>query len=567
MTLLGEPEHATPEVPGTDDETHTVLNQPPPLDGFDPVDADPALTDALARHGESAHVPALRDLGRLAGSPQSREHARLADENPPALRSHDRYGHRVDEVEFHPSWHWLMTRAVEHGLHAAPWAPDAGAGAHLRRAAGFYLWSQAEAGHSCPISMTFAAVPALRHSPELARLYEPGLRSETYDFGLRAPATKAGLLAGMSMTEKQGGSDVRANTTTAEPLADGSYRIVGHKWFTSAPMNDLFLTLARTPGGLSCLLVPRVLPDGSRNAVRLQRLKDKLGNRSNASAELEYRGALGWLVGEEGRGVRSIIEMVSMTRMDCVLGSAANARIALSEAAHHVAHRSAFGGVLSDAPLMREVVADLALESEAATALAMRLAASVDRSLRGEPSEAALLRLALPAAKYYVCKRTPTAVGEALECLGGNGYVEESGMPRMYREAPLMSIWEGSGNVTALDTLRAIARTPEAVDALVGELRTAVGADRRYDLAVERLREELATPEPARARVLAERIALTLQASLLLRSAPNAVSDAFIATRLGSGDGNNAVGGGGHTFGTAPGSADTTTLIERVTPR
>lgn len=544
-------------------ETHTVGNQPPPLDGFDPVAADPGLSEALATYGESEHLPALTELGRLAGSAEAREHGRLANEHSPVLRSHDRYGHRIDEVEFHPSWHWLMTRAVEHGLHAAPWSPEAGPGAHLRRAAGFYLWSQAEAGHGCPISMTFAAVPALRHSPDLADLLEPGLRSRTYDFGLRTPTTKSGLLAGMSMTEKQGGSDVRANTTSAEPLADGSFRLTGHKWFTSAPMNDAFLTLARTPGGLSCLLVPRVLPDGTRNGILLQRLKDKLGNTSNASAELEYDGALGWLVGEEGRGVRSIIEMVSMTRMDCVLGAAANTRIALSEATHHITHRNAFGGLLGDAPLMREVVADLALESEAATALALRLAAAVDRSRRGDNGEGALLRLLLPAAKYYVCKRTPTAVAEALECLGGNGYVEESGMPRLYREAPLMSIWEGSGNVTALDTLRAIGKTPEAAEALLAELETATGADARYDHAVRELRDELATPEPARARVVAERVALTMQASLLLRTAPSAVSDAFIGSRLASG----APGGwGGNTFGTVPG-ADTAALLDRVTPR
>ncbi|MDR7302687.1 isovaleryl-CoA dehydrogenase [Haloactinomyces albus] len=537
--------------------THQVLNQPPPLDGFDPVACDPALREALAQHGESAHLADLAQLGRHAGSAAAREHGRLANEHPPQLRSHDRYGNRIDEVEFHPSWHWLMAQAVSYGLHAAPWAPDAGAGAHVRRAAGFYLWSQAEAGHGCPISMTFAAVPALRHSPELAAHYESGLLSPSYDFGLRAPSDKAGLLAGMSMTEKQGGSDVRANTTAAEPLADGTYRITGHKWFTSAPMNDLFLTLAQTPGGPSCLAVPRVLPDGTRNEIRLQRLKDKLGNRSNASAELEYTGALGWLVGEEGRGVRSIIDMVSMTRMDCVLGSSANMRIALSEAAHHVAHRSAFGEVLGDAPLMRAVIADLALESEAATALAMRLAAAVDRSQRGESSELELLRLALPAAKFSVCKRAPTAIAEALECLGGNGYVEESGMPRLYREAPLLSIWEGSGNVTALDTLRAITKQPSTVNALFAELDGALGTDDRYDRAVRQLREELSAPQPARARTLAELIAHTLQASLLLRYAPGEVASGFTATRLDS---------GGHTFGTVPNGVDTATLVQRVTP-
>ncbi|MGH3980767.1 MAG: acyl-CoA dehydrogenase family protein, partial [Pseudonocardiaceae bacterium] len=489
---------ATRPAPGT----HEVTNQPPPLDGFDPLACDPALTGALARHGEAS---VLTDLARLAGSAQAREHARLADTHPPVLRTHDRYGHRIDEVEFHPSWHWLLTQAVEHGLHATPWGPHAGPGAHLVRAAGFYLWGQVEAGHGCPISMTYASVPALRHAPELAAVWEPGLCAPRYDPGLREPSMKDGLLAGMSLTEKQGGSDVRANTTTATPTGDGSFTLVGHKWFTSAPMNDLFLTLAQAPGGLTCFALPRVLPDGTRNAIRLQRLKDKLGNRSNASSEIEYDGALGWPVGEQGRGVPTIIEMVSMTRLDCVLGSASTTRAALSEAAHHVAHRFAFGTRLADAPPMTAVVADLACESEAATVLAMRLAAAVDAG------ERALLRLALPAAKYYVCKRTPTAVAEALECLGGNGFVEESGMPRLYREAPLNSIWEGSGNVTALDLLRGLAREESAVDVLLGEVDAAAGADGVLDAAVQQLRAELADPAPERARRLAELVTLCLQ--------------------------------------------------------
>ena len=517
--------------------TQDVTNQAPPLAGFDPLACDPAFGTALTSFGGQADIAALGPLAVEAGSAQAREHGRLANENPPTLHTHDRYGHRIDEVEFHPSWHWLMSRAVAHGLHAAPWAPDAHAGAHLRRAAGFYLWSQVEAGHGCPISMTYAAVPALRHAPDLADRFEPGLRSLTYDPGLRAPEGKAGLLAGMSMTEKQGGSDVRANTTTATPLADGSYTLVGHKWFTSAPMNDLFLTLAQAPGGLTCFLLPRVLPDGSRNALRLQRLKDKLGNKSNASSEIEYADAVGWRVGDEGRGVRTIIEMVSMTRLDCVLGSAANIRIALSEAAHHAAHRGAFGALLTDQPAMTAVLADLALESEAATTLAMRLATAVDRSQSGVDSESALLRIALPAAKFLVCKRAPMVVAEALECLGGNGYVEESGLPRLYREAPLMSIWEGSGNVTALDVLRALAREPASVDALLGELATTAGADSRLDAAVAALRAEAADPDQSRARRLAELIALNLQGSLLLRHAPSEVAEGFLASRLGASHG------------------------------
>ncbi|WP_406692700.1 acyl-CoA dehydrogenase family protein [Saccharopolyspora sp. ID03-671] len=524
--------------------THQVANQSAPLSGFDPLACDPALGSALTRYA----VGDLTPLALEAGSAEIREHGRLADENPPQLRTHDRYGNRIDEVEYHPSWHRLMERAIAHGLHAAPWAQ--GPGAHLRRAAGFYLWSQAEAGHGCPISMTYSSVPALRWSPELAAEYEPKLTAPGYEFGLRPPQEKSALLAGMSMTEKQGGSDVRANTTTAEPLADGTYRLVGHKWFTSAPMNDLFLTLAQTANGLSCFLVPRVLPDGSRNEIRLQRLKDKLGNKSNASSEIEYTGAIGHLVGEEGRGVRYIIEMVSMTRLDCVLGAAANVRIALSEAAHHVQRRSAFGARLADQPLMQQVVADLALESEAATTLAMRLAAAV------EQQEQDLLRLALPATKFFVCKRAPYVVAEALECLGGNGYVEESGMPRLYREAPLMSIWEGSGNVTALDLLRALAKQPSTRDALLAELDAATGENATYDAAVRRVRTELAEPRPERARALAESVALTLQASLLQRYAPASVSDAFIATRLGD---------PARTFGATP-IPNPKTLVDRIAP-
>jgi putative acyl-CoA dehydrogenase len=401
--------------------------------------------------------------------------------------------------------------------------------------------------------MTYAAVPALRHDPALAAAYEPGLRSTTYQFGLAEPATKAGLLAGMSMTEKQGGSDVRAGTTSATPSADGTYQLVGHKWFTSAPMNDLFLTLAQAPGGLTCFVLPRVLPDGTRNAIRLQRLKDKLGNRSNASAELEYAGATGWRLGPEGRGVATIIEMVSMTRLDCVLGSAALTRAALTEAAHHVAHRSAFGSRLADQPLMQAVVADLALESEAATALALRLAGAVDRG------ERSLLRLALPASKYLVCKRAPTVVAEALECLGGNGFVEESALPRLYREAPLNSIWEGSGNVTALDVLRAVTREPDSADAVLAEVDAAAGADTWFDRGVRELRTELRGREERRARRLAEMLALCLQGSLLLRYAPDEVSSAFVSSRF-------LPDGPWRTAGTLPAESHTAALLARVTP-
>jgi putative acyl-CoA dehydrogenase len=531
-----------------------VTNQPPPLAGFDALACDPALTDAVTREGAGDALPALAHLAALVASREGREHARLADGHPPVLRTHDRYGYRIDEVEFHPSWHWLMRTAVGSGLHGTPWLGREGSGAHVARAAGFYLMGQLESGHCCPISMTYAAVPALRHDPAIAAAYEPGLRSTTYAFGLAEPSTKAGLLAGMSMTEKQGGSDVRAGTTRALPSADGTYRLTGHKWFTSAPMNDLFLALAQAPGGLTCFVLPRVQPDGTRNGIRLMRLKEKLGNRSNASAEIEYEGALGWRLGEEGRGVATIIEMVSMTRLDCVLGSASLIRAALSEAAHHVAHRSAFGARLVEQPLMQTVIADLALESEAATALALRLAGAVDRN------ERQLLRLALPAAKYLVCKRAPAVVAEALECLGGNGFVEESGLPRLYREAPLNSIWEGSGNVTALDVLRAVTREPDSVEAVIAELDAAAGVDTWFDRAVRELRTELRSREARRARRLAELLALCVQGSLMLRYAPTDVASAFVSSRF-------LPDGPWRTQGTLPAAAATEPLVERIMPR
>jgi putative acyl-CoA dehydrogenase len=542
--------------------THEVLNQAPPLTGFSTAD-DPALLEALRRDGAGWGERKVRELGALAGSEEVQEWSRQAEEQPPRLRTHDRYGHRIDEVEFHPAWHRLMTVAVEHGLHAAPWA-EPGPGAHLVRAAQFYVWSQAEAGHGCPVSMTYAAVPALRAQPELAAAYEPLLAARTYDYGPRPPLGKAGLIAGMSMTEKQGGSDVRANTTEAVPAGDGSYLITGHKWFTSAPMSDVFLVLAQAPGGLSCFLLPRVLPDGTRNRMHLQRLKDKLGNRSNASAEIEYDGAVAWPVGEAGRGVRTIVEMVNMTRLDCVLGTAAGMRAGLRQALHHTAHRRAFGAELIDQPLMRNVLADLAVESEAATVLGMRLAAATDRAQAGDAPEAALRRLGLAVGKYWVCKRGSAHAAEALECLGGNGYVEESGMPRLYREAPLLAIWEGSGNVAALDVLRALAKEPEGLDAFLAEVDAAAGADRRLDAAIARIRAalpELAEPLRAqlRARRLAEEMALALQGSLLVRHSDPAVADAFCASRLG--------GDWGNAFGTLPDATDLGAILERARPK
>jgi putative acyl-CoA dehydrogenase len=547
-----------------------VLNQVPLLAGYDVAD-DPALLAAATREGAGWAGDSLHELGELAGARETQEHARLANEHPPVLRTHDARGHRIDEVEFHPSWHVLLGTAVSHGLHAAAWA-DPAPGAHVARAARFFVWSQAEAGHGCPVSMTYAAVPPLRHAPDLARRFGPLLTAREYDPGLRPPEGKAGLLAGMAMTEKQGGSDVRANTTRADPApaaGPGAHLLTGHKWFCSAPMSDLFLVLAQAPAGLTCFLLPRVLPDGTRNAVRLQRLKDKLGNRSNASAEVEFDAALAWQVGEAGRGVRTIFEMVSATRLDCVLGSAAGMRLGCVTAVHYATHRRAFGASLISQPLMTSVLADLVLESEAATTLALRLAGAADRAARGDAAEADLLRVALPAAKHWICKRAPLHAAEALECLGGNGYVEESGMPRLYREAPLNSIWEGSGNVTALDLLRALQRQQGAAEALAAELDRAAGGDHRLDTAVRGLHQELRKlagrggPETQfAARRLAGMITVALQAALLVRHAPGPVADAFCASRLEPG----AASGPGVPFGTLPDGLALDEVLGRATP-
>ena len=539
-------------------ETHEVTNQVPPLSGHD-VAADPALVEGLHREGAGWHEADLHRVGRLAGSEQAQRWGEEVDRVPPVLRTHDRYGSRVDEVDFHPSWHRLLATAVAEGLTGAPWA-DPRPGAHVARAATSYTWGQVDAGHLCPTSMTYAAVPALRHAPDLAAAYEPLLTSRVYDPGLRPPLGKRGLLAGMGMTEKQGGSDVRTTTTTATPAGDGTFVLRGHKWFTSAPMCDVFLVLAQAPAGLSCFLVPRVLPDGTRNPFRIQRLKDKLGNRSNASSEPEFDGTLGWLVGEEGRGVRTILGMVAMTRLDCVIGSSAGTRQALLQAAHHAQHRSAFGARLVEKPLMRNVLADLAVESEAATSLMLRLAGAVDRGSRGDAQEQALARVAVAVGKYWVCKRQPGFVAEALECLGGNGYVEESGMPRLYREAPLNGIWEGSGNVQALDVLRVLEREPAAVAAFTAEVDLAHGADRRLDAAAEALRRDLRDPaeRELRARRLVEQMALLLQGSLLVRTAPAAVADAFCGSRL--------AGDRGAAYGTLSPAVDVAGVLARALP-
>ena len=547
--------------------THEVFNQPPPLEGYDVFRADVALCEGVRREGAAWAEDQLVALGRLAGSAEAIAWGFAANEHPPVLKTHDRFGRRIDEVEFHPAWHQLMRTAVEHGMHASPWR-DPGPGAHVARAAAFFVWSQVEAGHGCPIAMTHAAIPTLRLQPDVAAKWEPLLTALEYDPGLRPAAEKRGALCGMGMTEKQGGSDVRANTTRAERMSAGGpageYLLTGHKWFCSAPMCDAFLVLAQAPGGLSCFLLPRVLPDGSRNRFFIQRLKDKLGNRSNASSEIELDDAWAVLIGEEGRGVRTIVEMVNSTRLDCIGGSASLMRQAVAQAAHHAANRSAFGRLLADQPLMRNVLADLAVESEAATALLLRLARACDGAAAGDAREAALKRLGTAIGKYWVCKRTPWLVAEALECLGGNGYVEESGMPRLYREAPLNSLWEGPGNVNSLDVLRAMAKEPESVVVYLDEVEAAAGADARLDAAVAALKDELAAlaraPQDAEpgARRLVERMALALQGALLVRHAPAAVADAFCASRLG--------GDWGYAYGTLPPGVDTAAIVARATP-
>jgi len=541
---------------------HDVLNQAPPLQGYDVFGADMALGRALVREGGGWAADHLHEVGRRAGSPECIEWGFTANANPPQLRAFDRYGNRIDEVDFHPSWHQLLAFAVGHGLHGAPWA-DERPGAHVARAAAFFVWSQVESGHGCPVSMTYASVPTLRHQPELAEVWERRVSSLHYDPVLRPVDDKQGALIGMAMTERQGGSDVRANITVAAPTGSGgpgsAYRLAGHKWFCSAPMSDAFLVLAQAPAGLSCFLMPRVLPDGTRNAVHIARLKDKLGNRSNASSEIELDEAFAFLVGEEGRGVRTIVDMVNCTRLDCIIGSAALMRQAVAQATHHTAHRYAFGRLLRDQPLMANVLADLAVESEAATVLMMRLAGAADRA-GGDEHEAHIRRIGTAVGKYWVCKRASPMVAEALECLGGNGYVEESIMPRLLREAPVNSIWEGSGNVNVLDVLRACAREPTVLDALFEELSEAAGAERRLDEHIARLQKDFTSGVEleAGARRLVEAMALALQGALLVRYAPTALSDAFCASRLGA--------EGGQAFGTLPPGLDFSGIVARARP-
>jgi putative acyl-CoA dehydrogenase len=536
------------------DPIFEVFNQPPPLEGYDLYTSDHALTDAMARDGGDWAAADLATLGGKLGSAEVIEAGRLANANPPILKLVDRYGHRSDTVAFHPAYHQLLGLAVEAGIHSAPWA-DPRPGAHVARAAGVYMLCQVEAGVQCPVTMTYGVVPALKRAPEIAAEWLPKIYSRRYDPGFRPAPEKTGVLMGMGMTEKQGGSDLRTNTTRATPSGDGSHRIDGHKWFFSAPMCDAFLILAQAPGGLSCFFLPRFLPGGSVNGLRFQRLKDKLGNKSNASGEVEFHDATGWLVGEEGRGVPTIIEMGNHTRLDCALGTAGLMRQAVAQATHHAAHRTAFQRRLKDQPLMTNVLADLAIEAEAAAALAFRLARAYD-----DPAEAAFRRLVTPAAKYWICKRGPMLAAEAMEVLGGNGYVEEAPMARLYREMPLNSIWEGSGNVMCLDVLRAAGKSPDALPAFWTELDRARGLDGRLDRFVGDLKDRVATeglPE-AGGRRLVEAMMLALQGAILVRGGDPLVADLFCASRLG--------GDHGAAFGTLPASRDLAAIVERATP-
>ena len=538
-------------------DTHEVENQPPPLESYDLLGRDLALTEALAREGAGWALDELRAFGRKLTEPEVQKWGFQANRYGPELKTHDRFGNRIDEVEFHPAWHSLMSLSCGMGLQGRPWA-EPRVGAHVARAAGSLLAGQIEFGHLCPISMTYSAFPPLQRDAKLAAEWGPRITARGYDPRLVPASEKKTALIGMAMTEKQGGSDVRANTTRAQPIADGAYLITGHKWFCSAPMSDAFLTLAQTASGLTCFLLPRFTPDGKRNRFFIQRLKDKLGNRSNASSEIELDQAWAQRLGEEGRGVPTILEMANHTRLDCVVGSTAMMRQALTQAVHHARHRKAFGKLLGDQPLMRNVLADLALEAEAATVLAMRLARAYDR--RDDEGETAFRRLATAVSKFWVCKRAEHASAEALECLGGNGFVEENVLARVYREAPVNSVWEGSGNVICLDVLRALTREPRTLDALIAELGLSRGADRRLDAHLDGLEAQLTklTDAEPRARRLVEQIALGLQGALLVRHAPSATADAFCASRL--------AGDAGFTLGTLPAAADLGAILERAWP-
>jgi putative acyl-CoA dehydrogenase len=542
--------------------THEVFNVARELCDYNMYLQDSALVDAVRREGAAWAHEELVAFGRLTGSAEYLELGTLANRYPPEFDTHDRFGNRVDQVRFHPAYHTLMKAAIERGIHSSPWT-DPRPGAHVARAARSYLQTQVEAGHGCPITMTFAAVPSLRTTPALAALWEPKITARIYDPRNVPPGQKPGLTIGMAMTEKQGGSDVRANTTRAHFVAqDGAtrlYQLVGHKYFVSAPMSDAFLVLAQAPDGLSCFLVPRWRPDSTRNALQVLRLKRKMGNVSNASSETELRGALGWLVGEEGRGVRTIIEMVAMTRFDCMIGSAAGQRAALSQVLHHCSVRSAFGRLLNQAPLMQNVLADLVLESEGSLILTMRMARALDQGTQTE--EQLLTRLCVPLGKYWICKRTPNHAYEAMECIGGSGVMEDSPMPRLFRESPVNAIWEGSGNIQCLDVLRAIQRSPECLEAFLAEVTLARGGNRLFDEWLKNLRADaqVLSVMESQARELVDRMALALQAALLLQHAPAFIAEAFCASRLRAHSHGN--------YGALPNGLDLRAIIERATPR
>ena len=542
--------------------THEVINVSRELVDYNMATQDAALLEAVQREGAAWSLDALAEFGRLTGSADYLELGVLANRFGPEFDTHDRFGNRIDQARFHPAYHTLMKTAIEHGLHSSPWT-DPRPGAHVARAAQFYLQAQVEAGHGCPITMTLAAIPALRHTPELAALWEPKITARVYDPRNVPDAQKAGLTIGMAMTEKQGGSDVRANTTRAYPVGAGgpgqAYELVGHKYFVSAPMSDAFLVLAQAPGGLSCFLMPRWRPDGSKNPLQVLRLKRKMGNVSNASSETELRGALGWMVGEEGRGVRTIIDMVSMTRFDCMIGSAGGQRAAVSQALHHCSIRSAFGKVLNQQPLMQNVLADLVLEHEGSIALTMRVARALDN--RADPHEDLLARIVTAVGKYWICKRTPQHAYEAMECIGGSGVMEDSPFPRLFRESPVNAIWEGSGNVQCLDVLRAMQKTPAVVEAFFAEVAKARGANATLDSYVTALQREFTDLRELeyRARHVVDQMALAIQAALLVQHAPSMVADAFCASRLD--------GVGDRQYGTLPRGIDCHAIIERATPR
>ncbi len=525
-------------------ETHDVFNQSPPIDEFDLFSNDTVLSEGVEREGASWAREELREIGTIAGSNDARELGRLANLYTPVLKTHDRFGHRLDVVEYHPAYHDLMRMAFGFGLHSDPWS-NPREGAHVARAAKILVWYQVEAGHICPVSMTYAIVPALRHEPNTAAIWEPLIRSRNYDPANLPSSQKSGLTCGMALTEKQGGSDVRSNTTRATPTRadDGSYLLTGHKWFCSAPMSDAFLMLAQAPGGLSCFWVPRWQADGTRNPIHIERLKDKLGDRSNASSEIEMLDVSAQLVGGEGNGIRTIIEMINHTRLDCAIGSAAIMRQGVTEAIWHTGHRAAFGKPLIEQPAMTDVLADLAIESEAATMSVLRLARCYDEGETSE-SEKLLQRLLTPAIKYWTCKRAPQHASEALECLGGNGFVEESTMARVFRQSPVNGIWEGAGDVICLDVVRALTRSPDTLEALWSEVSCAKGQIASFDRSLRDLKlllepEHIQTQELIScAREVSERIALIVQASLLIRYSPNEIAEVFCASRLdGSGNG------------------------------